>query len=236
MSFTPWNTFLDKYYASPGKLGIRSVIYPIFHGYRRSRWAAKLHFGTKVLPIKLELNAKVYFAVGTLLMKNVIKEKLLQSPDLTVLEMGLGAFAIPSGYLSRISTKTIDACDVDLMCVEYSQAHVKLNDFKVNVFYSDFFSNVPSDKKYDLIYWSLPYDTYDANKIETYLTGLFQAVPDYLSDSGQVVIINNTKTVPQAVVLNVLSKYGQLGLVEIKTWWWSPHNVYVIKKISSPHI
>lgn len=197
----------------------------------RSPLVVKWLFGMKVLsPQELSTYFKdnippIYFGLATVLLKMVLKDKLRHSPDLKLLEIGVGAYAVLSGCISRRTTQTIDAIDIDPTCVEYAKKHIDLNQVNVRVFQSNLFSNVPSCK-YDLIFWNPPYeqDPY------TYLPGLFREAPDFMSETSQLIIIYNSKVLLQDTVLNILSNYEKLQVVEIKKWWWNIQDVVIINK------
>lgn len=221
MLSSPLQYFFDKYEASSINSWVR---WPYFR-YIRSQLAVKWHFGMKVLPTELNF---VYFALSTVLLKRVLKDKLRNSPELKLLEIGVGAYAVLSGCLSRWNTQTIDAVDIDMKCVENAKKTIEFNRVNVNVFYSDLFSNVPTCK-YNLIFWNMPYNESDPN---TYLPGLFTAAPDFMSDNAQLIICYKTKP-SRTTVLNILSnydRYDRLHVAEIKTWWWNPIEVLLIGK------
>lgn len=225
---TPVKNLYGLYYAA----GTKSLPLWLYYKWMRSPLAVKWLFGMNVLSQEeLEKSSicftkfPIYFNLTSILLKEVLQEKLRNSPDFKVLEIGVGAFAVLSGYLSRYTTQTIDAIDIDLACVESAKKHIDLNQVNVRAFDSDLFSNVPACK-YDIIFWNMPYDQ-DPN---VYLPGLFKAAPEFMNDSAELIIVYNTKYFPRETVLNFMSNNPQLGLKEIKTWWWNIHEVLVIGK------
>lgn len=225
MQTAPLKYLYDLYYAS----GSKSWVLWLYYRFMRSPLTVKWLFRMKVLSTgELAVyftQLPVYFSLSTVLLKMVLKDKLRHSPNLKLLEIGVGAFAVLSGCLSRWATQTIDAIDIDPACVASAQKHVELNRVNVRVFQSDLFSNVPACQ-YDLIFWNLPTE----KDLNTYLPDLFKGVPDFMNESAQLIIIYNTKKLPRETVLNILSKYERLNPDEIKTWWWNIHNVLVINK------
>jgi len=179
---------------------------------------AKWHFNMNVLHADHD-----YFDLTSILLKRVIKKRLDLSNDQKLLEIGVGSFAILSGYLSQFVRHTIDALDIRAEFVRSSRMHVELNGVNVNIFQSDLFSNVRHGK-YDIIFWNLPY--YQDPSL--YLSRLFKDAPEYLSDKGQLVIGYNTKPLSRRMVTELLNG-SALHLAEIKTWWWNLHEVLVMK-------
>jgi hypothetical protein len=215
----------ELYYTS----AINSWAFWLYNRFMRSPLVVKWLFGMKVLsPEELSsyfTTLPIYFGSQTVFLKMVLKDKLRRSPNLKLLEVGVGAFAVLSGYLSRWVTQTIDAIDIDPACIESAQKHVELNKVNVCVFYSDLFTKV-SNCKYDLIFWNLPL-TEDPN---TYLPRLFKEVPNFMNKNAQLVIVYHTKKLQRENVLDTLSNFKRLQLNEIKTWWWSMHEVMLIDK------
>lgn len=229
MPTAPLKNLYSLYYAA----GKESFALRLYYMWMRSPLAVKSLFGMKVLS-EAELNNlsiyftkfPVYFNLTTVLMKNVLKERVRNSPNLKLLEIGIGAFAVLSGCVSRWVTPTIDAIDIDTACVESAKKHVELNQVNVRVFESDLFSSLPACQ-YDIIFWNPPYKT-DPNK---YLPGLFKAAPDFMHENTLVMISYNTKYFPREAFLEILSNYDRLRVNQVKTWWWNIHEVLVIGKI-----
>jgi len=199
----------------------------------RSPLAVKLLFGMKVLSqeelaicfpnLKLPV---IYFTLTTVWMRSLIKDKLRQSPNLKLLEIGTGSYAVLSGYLSRWTKETIDATDIEPAFVASAKKHIELNKVNVNVFQSDIFSHVPVGKKYDLIFWNPPTEL----NPNTYFPRLFKEVPDFLNPDGQLIIVYNNKRLSQKTALGFLVSYESLDLLEIKTWIGNMHEALVITK------
>jgi hypothetical protein len=217
--------FYKIYYTSV----INSWAFWLYNKFMRSPLVVKWLFGMKVVSSE-ELSkyfnkVPIYFGLQTVFLKMVLKEKLCHSPNLKLLEIGVGAFAVLSGYLSRRVRQPIDAIDIDLACIESAQKHVELNRVNVCVFYSDLFTKI-LNCTYDVIFWNLPL-TEEPN---TYLPRLFKEVPYFMNKNAQLVIVYHTKKLRRETVLDILSNCQQLQLNEIKTWWWSMHEVMVIDK------
>lgn len=218
--------YLYKLYYSSA---INSWAFWLYNRLMRAPLVVKWLFGMKVLSSE-ELSSyfskvPVYFSSHTVFIKMVLKNKLCGLSNPKVLEIGVGAFAVLSGYLSRWVTQTIDATDIDLACIESAQKHVELNRVNVCVFYSDLFTEI-SNCSYDLIFWNLPGgdpNTYD-------LPRLFKDAPDFMNKNAQLVIVYHSNKLRRETVLDILSNCKRLQLNEIKTWWWSMHEVMVIDK------
>lgn len=187
----------------------------------RSEASVKWLFGMRMIrPEKLDS----YYDLTTLLMKWVIRKRLKKRPDLRLLEIGAGTFAVLSGCLSRYATTAIDAAEIDPRRAESSRRHVQLNGVKVNVFDSDVFSNAPASK-YDIVFWNLPYYNDPA-----LLERLFAGAPDFITEQGELIIGYNSKPLPRETVLGILSKYPRLYLAKIENWRWNLHDVLIIRR------
>ena len=205
-------------YARPGKTWIRRIHLRIL-GYSH---LARMLFGVSVTPICGEKN--YYFDLTTFLLKGVIVKRLRELSDPKLLEIGVGKYAILSGYLSRFVDRTIDAVDVDSESVETSRQHVQANSLNVNVFQSNLFLEVPR-QYYDVIVWNLPY-----YQQPEYLYSLFQSAPQYMDDHTKLIIGYNTKPLSRSTVLDILSNYSDLRLEKVLTYKWNLHDVIVIGK------
>ncbi|NDJ17893.1 methyltransferase [Myxacorys almedinensis] len=194
----------------------------------RSSLVVKLIFGMRILS-KEELSVyfskpPIYFGLTTYLLATVLRRRLRELPSLKLLEIGVGAYAVLSGYLSRFGTQTVDAIDIDPACIESAQKHVELNQVGVRVFQSDLFSNIPA-QTYDLIFWNMPYTELPPH---AYLPRLFEAVPDFMNKNAQLLLSYGTKTLPRETILQFLNHYPPLRVDEVKTWAWNVHEVISI--------
>jgi len=199
----------------------RSITKRLHRKLTKSPVAVKLLFSINVLPSEIPN----YFDLTTILLGKVLKKRLQHLPDLKVLEIGVGGFAVLSGYISRWGNQTIDAVDKDVQRVDSSIKHVELNKVNVNVFYSDLFSNIEVED-YGLIFWNLPYYV----DPDTYLPDLFDSVPNYMSDKSELIIGYNSTVLSRDVILNILRDYNTLCLKQIKTYSWNLHEILVIMK------
>ncbi|KGF72376.1 hypothetical protein DO97_09190 [Neosynechococcus sphagnicola sy1] len=223
MPTSPLDFLFDKYHTS----GAHSVARSLYFQYLQSPLITRWHFGMKVLPINRKQEPRViYFNITTILLQQVLEAKMRRSPHLKLLEIGVGSFAVLCGYLSRLTDQTIDATDINQKFIDSSKKHIELNDVNVHVFYSDIFANIPPCK-YDLIFWNPYYDLDPDN----YMPRLFATVSEFLSDRGQLLLAYGTRSLTRQRVLDFLSQQKeQLRVVEIKTWWWNPHEVIIIEK------
>ena len=216
----------NLYYAS----GKNSPVLKLYYKLMRSPSATKLLFKMKVLSAE-ELsmdftNFPIYFGLNTVLLKWVLNEQLRPCSNIKILEIGVGAFAVLSGYLSRRTSQTIDAIDIDPVCVKSAQKHIELNRVNVRSFQSDLFSNLQG--KYDLIFWNLPTESGLNPHLEGILHDLFLGAPDFMNESAQLIIVYNSRKLPRDGVLNILSNYRRLHLHKIKKWWWNINEVMLI--------
>lgn len=181
----------------------------------------KMLFGMKVTPEDKEY----YFDLTTVLLKMELEKMLTHSPDMKLLEIGVGEFAILSGSISKKSRHTIYAADIVDKYVESSNKNIELNKVNVKAFQSDLFSNVP-EKKFDLIFWNLPY--YNNPK---YLEDFFNQAPQYMSDNAKLIIGYNSTPLKRDTILNILhnSEKG-LSLIKTKTYSWNLHEIVFLKK------
>lgn len=221
----------NVYYAPP----IHSLGTRFSQGALRSSLIVKLIFGMRILS-KKDLSTyfskpPIYFGLTTYLPAIVLREKLRNLLDLKLLEIGVGAYAVLSGYLSKFGTQTIDAIDIDSTCVEVAQKHVELNQVNVRVFQSDLFSNIAT-QKYDLIFWNLPYNELPPH---TYLPKLFEAAPNFMNKNAQLLLSYGSKSLPRETILNFLNRYPQLRVDDVKTWAWNVHEVITIGLVKNQH-
>jgi Methyltransferase small domain len=219
--------------ASMGHI-LRHLIRPVYDSYAASRSSPVRRirrrlvtsprivaalFGIKVL----STHGIGYFDLTTVLLRQVLKERLRNAHDTKLLEVGVGAFAVLSGALARWVEGPIDAFDVEAALVESSRRHVELNRINVNVFQSNLFERVPK-VKYDLIFWNLPYYR-DPN---LYLSSLFEQAPDFMHNYSELIIGYNTKPLPRVTIERILDGYPSLQIKRVVTWWWNMHEVLVL--------
>jgi 16S rRNA G1207 methylase RsmC len=160
----------------------------------------------------------------SLLLRGFLKAKLQRDPNLKVLELGIGRFAIPGGYLSRYARGTLDAVDVDADCVASSRRVARHNGFDVRVLQSDLFAALPTGARYDLIYWNLPY-----YRETGYLQRLFADVADHLSPGGELVLGYNSAALPRDHLRAALASHPSLEAAGVRTWRWNRHEIMVVR-------
>ncbi|GJL80337.1 MAG: hypothetical protein NPINA01_33260 [Nitrospinaceae bacterium] len=183
---------------------------------------AKWTFGLKMIPGPAP--KRYLFDLTTVLLKLELKKILSQLKDSKILEIGVGNYAILSGWLSRHVNQHIDATDVDPGCVESARKYIDANSFNVNAIQSDLFSSVQG-KKYDLIFWNLPY-----YRDPVFLDGLFEQAPDMMADRARLIIGYNTTPLPRKKVLEFLERHDGLELDKVVTYSWNLHDLMVLKK------
>jgi len=209
-------------------MGLRYV-YDSYASGSRS-WVRKAHgqlvgsprltnalFGVVVQPSA----GTAYFDLTTILLHTLLKERIRRAPDLKLLEIGVGKYAVLSGSLGRFTSRPIDAVDKYSQMVEMSTEHARRNRLNINVFQSDLFENV-TNRDYDIVFWNLPYYVAPAR----YLPGLFRSAARHLVKGGELIVGYNTKPLPRAVVLeNFEAHQAGLELSHVKSYWWNLHDV-----------
>tara|TARA_R110002072_G_scaffold29490_16_gene93194 strand:- start:3023 stop:3706 length:684 start_codon:yes stop_codon:yes gene_type:complete len=168
-----------------------------------------------------------FFDLTTLLLKWELQARLRAFNDPKLLEIGVGRFAVLSGWLSQHVKQRIVACDFDPIAYESAKVHVHRNDLDIEVLQSDVLSAVPAGR-YDLVYWNLPY--YDDP--EPLLSRLFEAAPGYLSDRGTMTLGFNGKPLPVSTVIDILGRYPELEVESVRSYWWNLHALVSIKRAS----
>lgn len=193
----------------------------LHRGFFKSRFVVKALFGLDVPPASKAL----YFDLTTILLRNLVRNRLRLSPDLRLLEIGVGSFVILSGCLSRHARYRIDAVDLEPRYVESSRKCCAMNQLNVKVFQSDLFENVER-RKYDVIFWNLPYYV-EPNK---YLGRLFASAPDYMGERSELIVGYNSKPLPRDVAMKLFDPESRLRLAKTVTWWWNLHEVLVFQR------
>ncbi|MCB1098818.1 MAG: methyltransferase [Verrucomicrobiales bacterium] len=189
--------------------------------YMNSPLTARWHFGVDCPP----LDVAALYDITTILLKWHLKPILKEHRDWKVLEIGVGPFAILSGYLSQFTNQPIDTFDIRKDLVESALKTQKMNRLdNVNIFQSDLFANVPEGSTYDLMFWNLPYYA----DPEKYLAGLFEQAPPFLAPGGTMVLGYNSKPLPRARVLEILERYPKLRLADVRTYPWNMHELVTV--------
>ncbi len=190
--------------------------------FNSSPLAARWVFGLKMIPGSIP--KRFLFDLTTVLLKIELKKWLPRVKNSRILEIGVGNYAILSGWMSKHVDQTIDATDVDAGCVESARKYIEVNGANVNAIQSDLFSNVQG-KKYDLIFWNLPY-----YRDPVFLDGLFEQVPDFMNEGARLIIGYNPTPLPRDTVLQFLKSHDGLVLDKIVSHWWNLHDILVLKK------
>jgi methylase of polypeptide subunit release factors len=204
-----------------------------FNYFTSSKLIARYFFGVDLSHI----TRQYLFDMTTVLLRQVLRPRIDSNMD--ILEIGVGKFAILSISLSKSCNIPINGVDISNECVENAINCVARNKARVTIWQSDIFSRIPL-KKYDIIFWNLPYlgpmwgvaSGYDRIN---YLHPLFNSTPDYLKEDGILVIgFNGHKSrITLDSVLEILDKYKNITLTEIRKWTWNRHYVLIIKKRKS---
>ncbi|ESY65904.1 MULTISPECIES: methyltransferase [Mesorhizobium] len=73
-----------------------------------------------------------------------------------ILEVGCG-FGLPGLYLAKCGALSLVACDINPKAVANTLENAERNDIRnVEVIESDIFNNIPSESKFDFIFWNCP--------------------------------------------------------------------------------
>lgn len=169
-----------------------------------------------------------FFDLTTLLLREDLRRRLRRLSDPGIVEIGVGRFAVLSGWLSRRVKGRIVACDFDRIAYESARIHVRRNGLHIDVVRSDVLSGVPEGER-ELIFWNLPY--YDDP--EPILSRLFEAAPRYLSDRGTLILGFNGKPLPVARVMEILARYPALEIERVRSYWWNLHALVAIRRTAA---
>lgn len=137
-----------------------------------------------------------------LLINNLLKENIRGD----VLEIGCG-YGIIGIILSRFCDINIDMVDVNKRAIHLSEMNIKLNkSSKINVFYSDSYSNV--NKKYDYIITNPPIR---AGKKIVY--EILLGAKNYLNDNGTLYFVMRKEQGALSAIKD-LEKVSNLSIIE----------------------
>lgn len=200
----------------------RNAVFAVHRRVIQSPWVTRVLFGVDVDKAFMRNG---FFDLTTLLLKRELRRRVRRIPDPRIVEIGVGRFAVLSGWLSRHVGKHIVACDFDRIAFESAKVHVRRNDLDIEVLRSNVLSAVPEGER-DLVFWNLPY--YDDP--EHILTSLFEAAPRYLSEDGTLILGFNGKPLPVARVLEILGRYPSLEVERVRSYWWNLHALVCIRR------
>lgn len=161
----------------------------IYYSFLRSALAVRFIFGRKVyLPALTRKSYPEYFDLTTVFLYRELKRKAAKNPDMRILEIGIGSFAILSRAISRLVSYKVYAIDSEEQAVQEAKLHVTKDHSNVNVFQSHLFENISSEDNYDLIFWNTPY----YQNPENWLTPLFADLHKHLTAKGELWIAYNS--------------------------------------------
>jgi methylase of polypeptide subunit release factors len=172
-----------------------------------------------------------YFDLSTLVLRHELRRRVSANPDLRILEVGAGAYAVLCGSLSRSARKPIDAVELCPARAANSRLQVVHNHLNVTVYESNVFSALPAGR-YDLIFWNLPY----YRDVATYLTPLLANTHDRLTESGQLLIAYNARVLSRSRILELLASNADLRMADVLTRPWHLHEVMVIERAHEPAV
>ena len=93
----------------------------------------------------------------------IFNEKFPNFHDKTILELGT-ATGITALYLAKNGARKVVAVDINKNAVANAKANQILNKIvNMEVRYSDLFSEIRTDEKFDIIYWNMPFGFVDEN-------------------------------------------------------------------------
>ena len=119
----------------------------------------------------------------------------------TILEVGTGT-GVTALYLAKNGAEKVVAVDINQAAVENARINATKNNVdNMEVRYSDIFSNVGKDEKFDIVYWNMPFmpATEDYEYASMLERGLFdpgyqltdrflREARDHLEDGGRVLV------------------------------------------------
>jgi len=151
-----------------------------------------------------------YFPFGLCFSKRLLQ---IIKNNSQVLEIGCGC-GIISGYLGiKNKTLKITAVDINKTAVKNTIANFKAHKLKnTKVFYSNVFSKIPLEQKYDYIFWDMPFGLTNKRK----LNNLEKAVFDYNYNSISRFFKNSKKHIIKGGCLligfsNLIGHYSLLS-------------------------
>ena len=200
----------------------RNTVFKIHRRLIQSPRIARMLFGVEVDKAFMRNG---FFDLTTILLQRELARRLRRYANPRLLEIGVGRFAVLSGWLSKRVKTRITACDFDRIAYESAKVHVRRNGLDIDVLRSNVLSAVPEGER-DLIFWNLPY--YDDP--EPLLSRLFEAAPRYLSKDGAMILGFNGKPLPVARVLDILGRFPDLEVERVKSYWWNLHALVSIRR------
>ncbi len=203
----------------------RNTVFAIHRKLIQSPRIAKLLFGVDVDKAFMRNG---FFDLTTLLLQSELRRRVRRYENPRILEIGVGRFAVLSGWLSRRIKDRITACDYDRIAYESAKVHVRRNGLDIDVLRSNVLGSVPEGER-DLIFWNLPY--YDDP--EPLLSRLFEAAPSYLSKEGRMILGFNGKPLPVARVIEILGRYPGLEIDRVRSYWWNLHALVSIRRTAA---
>lgn len=122
-------------------------------------YRVSLNIGDKIVPI--DVFPSVFPPDYTPSSKSVF-EAFGNLSDLEVADIGCGT-GVQSIVASLAGAKHVDSADINMEAIKCTEHNVLLNGLqnKISTFYSDLFSEFPSNKKYHLIIANLPFVNFD---------------------------------------------------------------------------
>jgi len=118
-----------------------------------------------------------------------------------ILELGT-ATGITALYLAKNGAQKVVAVDINKKAVENAESNRSLNNIlNMEVRYSDLFSGIKTDEKFDIIYWNMPFgfisdDYVHENVLEKsifdpgykILKQFLKEAPEYLTEIGYILV------------------------------------------------
>lgn len=230
------------------EVSAKRLIYDICHPFlkllRTNRTIIRWIFGVRI-PRGLPVN----YDPTTVLLKHALRQ-VATPDDRVILELGIGQAALVSLSLALTRPLEVDGVDCSALRVASSKKVAEYNGIDANFFESDLFSNVPAERRYDLIFFNPPYVPTQVGRqlklterlqIEgdamwdggtdgtAVLRRFLRECPAYLAKSGRVVFGVQSIFIPDEKIVEVIAE-SNLELIGRITRRLVPSVVYVLRR------
>ncbi len=139
----------------------------------------------------------------------LIIENIRELKDEDILDIGCGYGPIGIILAKIYPEINVDMVDKDMVAIEYAIKNSKLNGVKnIKSFLSNTFSNIPADKRYDIIVSNLP-----AKAGKEFLTLLFEDAKRYLKTGG-IMYLSTINGIRKYVQRLLEEEYGNYEKIE----------------------
>jgi release factor glutamine methyltransferase len=222
---------------------VYDLVHPVLRAARGNHVIIRCLFG-----LRIPAGLTVQFDPTTLGLKRLLCE-ITTLEDRSSLEIGIGQGALVSLALARRSSLLITGVDCCKNRVDQSQIVAKANGIEADFFVSDLFDAIPSDRRFDLIFFNPPYvptavgkrlqlgerfskdgdQTWDGGPDGTKVLSLFlDQAKNFLTERGRIVFGVQAVFVPDKLVLSAIHDCG-LSVQRKVAWKFLPSVCYVVK-------